>query len=106
MRCARNRRSSSSADKIRLSPKWVSLVAVIIRGRSFVSQRRRARGAGRAPPSTGPGPFAVARTAGWLAHALEQRTAGFLLRPRARYTGVSVAGALAASLSGGRSVGR
>jgi citrate synthase len=40
-----------------------------------------------APASTGPGLFAVARSAGWLAHAIEQRAAGFLLRPRARYTG-------------------
>lgn len=29
--------------------------------------------------------FAVGRTAGWVAHALEQRQAGYLLRPRARY---------------------
>jgi citrate synthase len=42
-------------------------------------------------PAAGPGLFAVARSAGWLAHALEQRAAGFLLRPRARYTGVPVA---------------
>ncbi len=42
-------------------------------------------------PSAGPGLFALARSAGWLAHALEQRSAGVLLRPRARYTGVPVA---------------
>ncbi|CAN5836413.1 citrate synthase family protein [soil metagenome] len=40
--------------------------------------------------SVGPGLFALARTAGWLAHALEQRTAGYLLRPRARYIGTPV----------------
>ena len=31
--------------------------------------------------------FAVGRMAGWIAHVLEQRTQGFLLRPRARYVG-------------------
>lgn len=31
--------------------------------------------------------FALGRVAGWIAHALEQRAAGFLLRPRARYVG-------------------
>jgi citrate synthase len=43
-----------------------------------------------AHPSAGPGLFALARSAGWLAHALEQRAAGFMLRPRARYIGVAV----------------
>jgi citrate synthase len=43
-----------------------------------------------APPQTGSALFAVARAAGWLAHALEQRAAGHVLRPRARYTGVPV----------------
>jgi citrate synthase len=31
--------------------------------------------------------FASGRIAGWIAHALEQRSAGYLLRPRARYVG-------------------
>lgn len=31
--------------------------------------------------------FAIARTAGWIAHAMEQQTAQQLIRPRARYTG-------------------
>lgn len=43
-----------------------------------------------APPAAASGLFAVARSAGWIAHVLEQRAAGFLLRPRARYTGVPV----------------
>jgi citrate synthase len=29
--------------------------------------------------------FAAGRMAGWIAHALEQRRAGYILRPRARY---------------------
>lgn len=31
--------------------------------------------------------FAVGRVAGWVAHALEQRAQGYLLRPRSLYTG-------------------
>jgi citrate synthase len=31
--------------------------------------------------------FALGRCAGWVAHALEQRAAGYVLRPRARYVG-------------------
>jgi citrate synthase len=31
--------------------------------------------------------FALGRTVGWIAHAIEQYAAGQLIRPRARYTG-------------------
>jgi citrate synthase len=37
--------------------------------------------------------FALARTAGWLAHAMEQIESGHLIRPRARYVGPSPADA-------------
>jgi citrate synthase len=39
------------------------------------------------PAATAAGLFLVGRSAGWIAHAEEQRAAGFLLRPRARYVG-------------------
>jgi citrate synthase len=35
--------------------------------------------------------FAVGRAAGWVAHVLEQREQGHVLRPRARYVGTPVA---------------
>jgi citrate synthase len=35
----------------------------------------------------GIGVFALGRSAGWIAHAAEQRRSGRLIRPRARYTG-------------------
>jgi citrate synthase len=38
-------------------------------------------------PGSGIALFSLGRCAGWTAHVLEQREAGFLLRPRARYTG-------------------
>lgn len=37
------------------------------------------------PPGAGATLFAVGRAAGWVAHVLEQRQQGHLLRPRARY---------------------
>ncbi|MFN2247987.1 MAG: citrate synthase family protein [Candidatus Promineifilaceae bacterium] len=39
------------------------------------------------PPNSALGLFALGRTAGWIGHALEQYTAGTLIRPRARYVG-------------------
>jgi citrate synthase len=39
------------------------------------------------PPGAALGLFAAGRAAGWIAHALEQRKEGKLIRPRARYIG-------------------
>jgi citrate synthase len=39
------------------------------------------------PPGSALGLFLVARSAGWIAHAIEQYGSGVLIRPRARYTG-------------------
>lgn len=41
----------------------------------------------RLPPGSGHVLFAVGRTVGWIAHALEQYGEGKLIRPRAHYTG-------------------
>lgn len=43
-------------------------------------------------PGAGETIFAVARTAGWLAHAIEEYTRGTPLRPRAVYVGPAVGG--------------
>ncbi len=37
------------------------------------------------PTGTGTALFAIGRSVGWVAHALEQYEAGYLVRPRARY---------------------
>lgn len=38
------------------------------------------------PPGSASALWILSRCAGWIAHAVEQRTLGFMLRPRARYT--------------------
>ncbi|MBL8131870.1 MAG: citrate synthase family protein [Anaerolineae bacterium] len=39
------------------------------------------------PPGASLGLFAVGRSVGWIAHAIEQYAGGMLIRPRARYVG-------------------
>jgi citrate synthase len=40
------------------------------------------------PPHSGFHLFALGRTVGWIAHAIEQHQSGALIRPRARYIGI------------------
>lgn len=73
--------------------------------RTILALTRAMRDAGREPPTldlglvavasalklpsgSAVGIFAIGRTAGWIAHVLEQRTSDYVLRPRARYIGV------------------
>ena len=51
---------------------------------SLLHQPRRAL---RLKPGSALSLFAISRTAGWIAHALEQQIEDKLIRPRARYTG-------------------
>lgn len=50
--------------------------------------------------------FALARSAGWIAHAIEQQQAGTLIRPRARYVGERPAGAAPTTAPPGRVIRR
>jgi citrate synthase len=45
----------------------------------------------RLPPGAAFVLFALGRTVGWIAHALEQQATGQLIRPRAQYTGAQPA---------------
>jgi citrate synthase len=65
----------AEAERRRLPPRDIDLVVA-----ALVDVAGMVRGSGEAI-------FAVARTAGWLAHALEQYERGILLRPRASYVG-------------------
>jgi citrate synthase len=44
------------------------------------------------PRGAASGFFAVSRCVGWVAHAIEQYEAGYLLRPRARYQAPELSG--------------
>jgi citrate synthase len=44
-------------------------------------------GALELPIGMGPAIFAIGRSAGWIAHVIEQQSTGMLLRPRARFVG-------------------
>jgi citrate synthase len=46
----------------------------------------------RLPPGSASGIFVVGRSAGWIAHAFEQRASGALLRPRARFVNATASG--------------
>ena len=48
----------------------------------------------RLPEGSAFGLFALGRTVGWIAHALEQRETGQLIRPRAVYVGAMPEGAV------------
>jgi citrate synthase len=52
------------------------------------------------PPGTALGIFLVARSVGWIAHAIEQYESGVLIRPRARYTGRRPSGKDGAGVAG------
>jgi citrate synthase len=53
----------------------------------------------RLPPGSALTLFAIGRTIGWIGHAIEQYATGQLIRPRARYTGVTVG--ITSDVSGG-----
>ena len=56
---------------------------------ALMTQRPEPKLAGREPAMQGAalGMFLIARSGGWIAHAIEQYESGVLIRPRARYTG-------------------
>lgn len=41
------------------------------------------------PPGSAAGIYTLSRTAGWVAHVIEQRLTSFQIRPRAKYTGAT-----------------
>ena len=50
----------------------------------------------RMPPGSAAGLYTLGRVAGWVAHVNEQRLAGYIIRPRARYASPAVAAGIRA----------
>ena len=76
------------ARGVRILTSVVNAVELVARERPTVDVGLVALSAALGLPRGAPlAIFACGRLAGWIAHALEQRAAGFILRPRARYIG-------------------
>ncbi len=84
-------RAAAILDGIGPNPPWRGLCATILTLtglRPNLDAALVALAQHLALPDTAPlAIFALGRTAGWIAHALEQRGDGQLIRPRARYEG-------------------
>ncbi len=74
-------RTRAALDVARAARRLFSLEPTIDLGLVALAESVRAR------RGTASALFAVGRSAGWIAHALEQRDSPHLLRPRARYVG-------------------
>ncbi len=84
-------RAAALLDGIGPDPRWRGLLAAIL---ALTGMRPNIDAALVAleqhlglPDGSALAIFAIGRTAGWLAHALEQRGEGQLIRPRAQYAG-------------------
>ncbi|MCU0685546.1 MAG: MerR family transcriptional regulator [Polyangiaceae bacterium] len=81
-------RLGSKSRAVRVLVSVIDAMALVARERPTVDVGLVALSAALGLPRGAPlAIFACGRAAGWIAHALEQRAAGFVLRPRARYVG-------------------
>jgi citrate synthase len=81
-------RIGSKSRGVRILTSVVNAMELVARERPTVDVGLVALSAALGLPRGAPlAIFACGRVAGWIAHALEQRAAGFILRPRARYIG-------------------